>query len=42
MIKKEYKTKRTLTYFKANNSCISKNLNINPSIWKGWIHQLLL
>lgn len=32
MIKKEYKTKRTLTYFKANNSCISKNLTINNDI----------
>ena len=32
MIKKEYKTKRTLTYFKANNSCISKNLTINHDI----------
>ncbi len=32
MIKKEYKTKRTLTYFQANNNCISKNLTINNDI----------
>jgi len=32
MIKKEYKTKRTLTYFQANNTCILKNLTINNDI----------